>query len=270
MKENIEIPSFVKAYLLSKFRICLIIAIPSILIAGFVIFHMSITTLEDFKMEMPVQESVTERSTAFPTSMHVNNRTTAREVDIHNTHIAPDNYGMYIFFMTLFAVVLVAIFIVFISFAGSIWLNMKGHPRSRMYDIFKQYDNPQDLLNQIDCFFSSQYKESSHLDPIVNEHFVLIPKFSYIFIAPTIALDWAYVALIITNHRNHSSTKYHVKFHFHTKDEQFIAMDSKDKGVQFLKNAKNIAPWVAIGHNRICPHSQKDISRHFFGLISDE
>jgi len=266
MERKAELPNFIKTYLLSKFRLCLIVAIPSILIAGLLIFHMSITTLEDFKMQEPEVEaadSLTRANIGFHPSPA---QSPAREINFHNTHRAPANYETYRFFMTLFTIALSVLFLIFLGCAISVWLNIKGSPHSLMYQNSKQYGGLQALLNQLDIV-DQPHQGASLCGLIMTERLIVIPYFTYVYIAPISGLHWAYVALHITNSRSSVSTAYHLELHFYMGDERSKKIGSKEEGIRLLQDIKNKNPKVAIGYNRTCPNSQADIRNSFFGLF---
>ena len=214
MKEKIKLPDFIREYLRSKLRLCLVIAIPSALIAGLLIFHMSTTAL-----------------------------------------------------MVLFTALFSALFFIFAGLAAPIWLNLRCDPYFNMYRILKQHGDPQALLDQLDTL-SRWHKESPLRDPIVNEHIVLIPFFTYVYIAPISAINWAYISLhIIRTSRYSTKTEYRLNFRFNTGDKCSKKIYSKGDGVSLLKFIKNKNPKVAVGYNRTCPNSQADIRGHWGGHV---
>ena len=250
MSERVELPEFIQSYLCTKLKKSVIVAVVSAIIAGCFVIHMSVTSLDSFMREIPP-----ETETA---SFNINQN--IRNIEFHNNHIARENYQTYRIFMSIsvFALSVNAVFFVF--FSASIWLNIKGHTFSRMYRILNSFDGePQEILNHLENTLAQRKTELHSSEPFVNESFILIPYFSYVYIAPIRMLYWAYISLKATRRRYSNVMKYYLNFHFRENGEQSVKIGVKDDGIRFLQRLGRVAPHVSIGYNKTSHDSQKDI-----------
>ena len=122
--------------------------------------------------------------------------------------------------------------------------------KSKTFKVLSKYGNPRTLLLECEKSLSESEKLLRLGRAVINKQFVILPRLSYIYIAPIGELLWAHLAMHYYRNGIYSLLgKHTIELYFSTGEHVSIHVEDKRKGVSDLNWIKKCNPYTLVGYD---------------------
>ena len=131
------------------------------------------------------------------------------------------------------------------------------HPEeSKTYKILAEFGNPESFFQDCETLLEKHGNVISKDQLIFDDSFVIIPYWSYVYVAPMKEMLWAYLAM---HHWFRGYPTYRLHLCFSTGAVKIIRVDDKEECLEKLRELKDANPNVIVGHNQKLARAWDDL-----------